>query len=149
MFHQFADEFMGVHVEQVQADLNNLIIKNTRCVLRARLFTAKPEGLPWDIHISLSFFRKPGPYDSWLGVQFAKEICKQTAAQSFCNIPSDFGIPGGAHFWQLTFFQAPNGELISEIMQLQKVDDGHFLELNSYPADLRNFELFHTPLPYR
>jgi len=149
LFHQFADEFMGVKVEQVQADLNTLQIQNTYSVLRARRLTLKPEGLPWDIDLSLSFFRKSVPYDSWLGVQFARDICLATGAQSYCDIPAEVGMPSIEYYWQLSFFQAPNNELVSEIVQLQELDDQHFIEVESKLVDLRNYELFQTPIPYK
>ena len=149
LFHQFADEFMGSNVEHVQADLNSLFIKNKHCILKARKFQSKAEALPWDIHVSLSFFRKPKPYDDWLGVQFAQEICITTAAQSYTNVPSEVGSPGSLYRWQLTFYQAPNQEIISELVKLQEVEDEHFIELESQQIDLRNFELFQTQLPYR
>lgn len=149
LFHQFADEFMGSKVEHVQADLHSLFIKNTHCILKARKFQRKAEALPWDIHMSLSFFRKALPYDDWLGVQFAEEICLATAAQSFTDVPSDIGTPNSQFRWQISFYQAPNQEIIPELVKLQEVEDEHFIELESQPIDLRNFELFQTKLPYR
>lgn len=149
LFHQYADDFMGDKVEQVQADLHHLVIKNDHCTLRARRHTSKPDDRPWNIHMSLSFDRNPGPFDIWLGVQFAKDICLATGSQSYCDIPSEVAIPNTSSFWQLTFYQAPNDELLSEIIQLQKVDDEHLVEIGSKPVDLRNYELFQTRLPYR
>ncbi|MEM6802405.1 MAG: hypothetical protein AAF696_13435 [Bacteroidota bacterium] len=149
LFHQFADEFMGTKVEHVQADLHSLFIKNTSCILKARKFQRKAEGLPWDIHMSLSFFRKPKPFDDWLGVQFAHEICLATSAQSYTNVPPEVGTPSADFHWQLSFYPAPNQEIISELVKLQEVEDEHYIELEKQEVDLRNFELFQTQLPYR
>lgn len=149
MFHQFADEFMGTKVEQVQADLNSLEIKNKYLTLCANRHSQKSEGIPWDITMSLSFERDPKPFDLWLGVQFAKQISRATGAHSFCDIPAEITIPNPSFFWQLSFFLAPNDEMISEIVQFQQVENDQFQEVKAIPIDLRNFELFQTNLPYR
>jgi hypothetical protein len=143
-----AHELLGPEADVASAPDPTLDLHSPQAHFRVERYALRPDRYPWTYLAQMTLTRDPSPLDAWQQVQFARWAALRTHATAYCDIPEEVAVSTSSFYWQLQL-QPLGQEIKAAIAQFEELDEDLFCLRNLKPVDLRNFELYQTPLRMR
>lgn len=141
-------DLLGPQADLAQAPDPTLDLRSPRGHFRVERYALQPDRYPWTYLAQMTLTRQPSPLDAWQQVQFARRAALHTHTTAYCDIPDEVVHSTPTFYWQLQL-QPQGRDIRAAIAQFEELDENLFCLRDLKPVDLRNFELYQTPLRMR